>query len=48
MSEPMRISERMVGPGHPLWIIAEIGINQVGSAETCARMIEAAAAWHSA
>lgn len=35
---------RMVGAGHPVVVIAEIGINHEGSVETCARMIEAAAA----
>ena len=34
---------RHIGPGHPVLIIAEIGVNHEGSAEVCARMIEAAA-----
>ena len=33
---------RHIGPGHPVLIIAEIGVNHEGSAEVCARMIEAA------
>ncbi len=40
----LRIGDRLLGVGQPVWIIAEIGINHEGSAETCARMIEAAAA----
>jgi sialic acid synthase SpsE len=35
---------RKIGDGEPVLVIAEIGINHEGSAETCARMIEAAAA----
>jgi sialic acid synthase SpsE len=34
---------RRVGIGHPVIVVAEIGVNHEGSAETCARMIEAAA-----
>ena len=37
------VGSRLVGPGHPVVIIAEIGVNHEGSAEVCARMIEAAA-----
>lgn len=44
MTVPLRLGDHLVGPGHPVWIIAEIGINHEGSAEICARMIEAAAA----
>lgn len=35
---------RSIGEGCPVLLIAEIGVNHEGSAETCARMIEAAAA----
>ena len=35
---------RVIGPGAPVAVIAEIGINHEGDAGTCARMIEAAAA----
>jgi len=35
---------RKIGDGEPVLVIAEIGINHEGNAETCARMIEAAAA----
>ena len=34
---------RLIGPGEPVVVIAEIGINHEGDIETCARMIEAAA-----
>ena len=34
---------RMLGPGHPVIIIAEVGINHEGSVDVCARMIEEAA-----
>lgn len=34
---------RRIGPGEPVLVIAEIGINHEGVVETCARMIEAAA-----
>jgi len=34
---------RNVGPGNPVWIIAEVGVNHEGSVDICARMIEAAA-----
>lgn len=40
---PIKLGECDIGPGQPVWIIAEIGINHEGSAEMCARMIEAAA-----
>jgi N,N'-diacetyllegionaminate synthase len=33
---------RRIGPGEPVLVIAEIGINHEGSVETCARMIEEA------
>ena len=40
--EPIAFGKRFLGPGHPVVIIAEIGINHEGSADTCALMIEAA------
>lgn len=40
--EPIAFGRRLLGPGHPAVIIAEIGINHEGSADTCALMIEAA------
>ena len=35
---------RWLGTGHPVLVIAEIGVNHEGSEETCANLIEAAAA----
>jgi len=40
---PLRFGGRQIGPGCPVVVIAEIGINHEGDAEACARMIEAAA-----
>jgi N-acetylneuraminate synthase len=37
------IGKRQVGPGHPAYIIAEIGINHNGSLETAKKLIDAAA-----
>ena len=39
---PIPFGKRSLGPGHPAIIIAEIGINHEGNANTCALMIEAA------
>lgn len=41
--EPIPFGRRLLGPGQPTVIIAEIGINHEGSVEACALMIEAAA-----
>ncbi len=38
----IEIGGRQVGPGHPCFIIAEIGINHNGSVETALRLIDAA------
>lgn len=43
MKREIRIGNRMVGDGHPAYIIAEIGINHNGSIEMAKQMIEAAA-----
>lgn len=43
MIEPVPFGRRLIGPGHPTVIIAEIGVNHEGSAAICALMIEAAA-----
>lgn len=37
------IGNRKIGPGQPVFVIAEVGINHHGDKELCARMIEAAA-----
>lgn len=38
----MKIGEKEVGPGHPSWICAEIGINHSGSLEIAKKLIDAA------
>ncbi len=38
----IRIADRMIGDGHPAFIIAEIGINHNGSIDTAKRLIDAA------
>ena len=38
------IGNRRIGPGQPVFVIAEVGVNHLGDATLCARMIEAAAA----
>jgi len=40
---PIRIKERLVGPGHPCFIIAEAGVNHNGSLEMALRLVDAAA-----
>ena len=40
---PVRIGDRLVGPGHPTFITAEIGINHNGDLEVAKALIEAAA-----
>ena len=44
MSKAFAIGNRMIGTGHSVFIIAEIGINHGGDPQMCARMIDAAAA----
>src|SRR5438093_11811603 len=39
----MRIGERSLGPGHPVFVVAEIGNNHDGSIRQAERLIEAAA-----
>jgi N-acetylneuraminate synthase len=43
-AKSVQIAEHQVGPGHPCFIIAEIGINHNGSVETALALIDAAAA----
>jgi len=38
----MRIGTREVGPGHPVWIVAESGLNHGGDPELAVRMVYAA------
>lgn len=40
---PFAFGTRTIGPSAPVFIIAEIGINHEGDADTCARLIEGAA-----
>ena len=39
----MKIGTREVGPGHPCYIVAEIGINHNGNLDMAKRLIDAAA-----
>ena len=39
----MKIGDRSIGPGHPCYIIAEVGINHNGSLEIAKRLLQAAA-----
>lgn len=39
----IKIKDRLIGPGNPVWIIAEVGINHGGDHDLCAEMISAAA-----
>lgn len=42
MKRQVKIGERLVGDGQPVYIVAEIGINHNGNLETALRMIDAA------
>ncbi len=42
MAREIKIGDRLVGDGHPAYIIAEIGINHNGDLEAAKRMIDAA------
>jgi len=42
MAREVRLGKRMVGDGHPAFVIAEIGINHNGDLDTAKRMIDAA------
>lgn len=44
MSKSVRIGNKILGPGHPCFIIAEIGINHNGSIEITKQLIDAAIA----
>lgn len=43
MIGPIAFGARRIGPGEPVVVIAEIGVNHEGDATVCARMIEEAA-----
>lgn len=40
--QPVRIGRRYVGPGHPVYVIAEAGVNHNGDLATAKRLIDAA------
>lgn len=42
MIKKLKFGDKYIGVGHPVLVIAEIGINHEGSAAICAKMIEAA------
>lgn len=42
MPREMKLGKRMIGEGHPAFVIAEIGINHNGDVETAKQMINAA------
>jgi N-acetylneuraminate synthase len=41
---PVRMGERLLGPGHGVFVVAEIGINHNGDVELAKKLIDAAAA----
>ncbi|WP_300302018.1 N-acetylneuraminate synthase family protein [Ferrovibrio sp.] len=41
MIDPVRIGDRLVGPGHPCFVTAEIGINHNGDMEIAKRLVDA-------
>ena len=43
MGPSVHIGKRQVGPGHPVYVIAEIGINHNGSVDLAKQLIDAAA-----
>jgi|SRR5688572_16409416 len=43
MIEDVQIGDKKVGEGHPVYVVAEIGINHNGSLDTCKALIEASA-----
>ena len=44
MPDPVRIADRLVGPGGPIFVVAEIGINHNGELDVARQLIAAAAA----
>lgn len=43
MTDAVRIGSRLVGPGHPCYVIGEIGINHNGDLDIARKLIDAAA-----
>jgi N-acetylneuraminate synthase len=42
--QPVKIADRSIGPGHPVFVVAEIGINHNGSLDLAKALIDAAIA----
>ena len=42
--QAVKIADRLVGPGHPTFVVAEVGINHNGDVDVARRLITAAAA----
>src|SRR5688572_14078181 len=42
MTKPVKIGNRNVGPGHPCFVVAEIGINHNGDLEVAKKLIDVA------
>jgi len=40
--KPVRIGDRLIGPGYPTYVVAEAGVNHKGSLEAAKRMIDEA------
>ena len=40
---PVKIANRLIGPGHPTWFVAEIGINHNGDLDIAKKLIDVAA-----
>ena len=44
MTEPVAIADRLVGPGRPVLVVAEVGVNHNGDVAVAERLVDAAAA----
>ncbi|MBN1201442.1 MAG: N-acetylneuraminate synthase family protein [Anaerolineae bacterium] len=42
MIKPVQVGDRLIGPGHPTYVIAEAGVNHKGSLSAARRMIDEA------
>src|SRR3990172_6921324 len=42
MARELKLGDRLIGDGHPTFIVAEIGINHNGSMETARSLVDAA------
>ena len=43
MKREVKIGDRWVGDGHPVFVVAEVGINHNGDLETALKLVDAAA-----